>query len=91
MKTPRTCREAYNIYDLYLLSLFTDSQGDPSRNQVGIIGDFRASDYLLEKLGCADPRVGKYNVLRLYHPELEFERVFVFYDSVQNNHYVSAK
>ena len=38
-----------------------------------------ASDYLKNKLGCRDERVGRYNVLRLAHAHFNFERIFVFF------------
>lgn len=48
------------------------------------MADFSASDYLKDKLGCTDVRVGKYNVLRLTHAALDFERIFVFYDTQEH-------
>lgn len=82
--TVKTRRERYNIYDLYLLQIFNSENGEASHLNQGIISDFRSSDYLKDKLGCSDIRIGKYNVLRLFHPQLEFERIFVFYDSNHN-------
>ena len=52
------------------------------KNQ-GITHDFAASDLLRDKLGCIDPRVGNYNVMRLTHSACDFERFFVFYDTCE--------
>lgn len=82
--TAKTKTEKYNIYDLYLLQIFNSENGEASHLNQGIISDFRSSDYLRDKQGCSDIRIGKYNVLRLYHPQLNFERIFVFYDMNHN-------
>jgi len=65
------------MYDMYLLELF---QNEETLQKQGIIGDRQASEYLKE-LGCNDPRVGKYNVLRLTAKDFGFERIFVFFDT----------
>lgn len=75
-------KETYNHFDLFMLQLAgSDSKSKSKSNQEGIKNDLAASDYLKDKLGCKDPRVGKYNVLKLSHPGWDFERIFVFYDT----------
>ena len=71
--------EFYNIIDLYMLNILQD-QGHKALKNQGFDADLDASEYLRVKLGCSDPRVSNYNVLKLTHEALEFERIFVFYD-----------
>ena len=56
----KTVNEAYNLLDLHMCSL------NGIKNS-GIKSDLLASDYLKNKLGCTDSRVGRYNVLRITH------------------------
>ena len=49
----------------------------------GIKSDLLASDYLKNKIGCTDKRVGRYNVLRLSHAPLKFDRFFVFFPHLE--------
>ena len=76
-------KEQYDIYDLHLLQMFRKEE-DLTMKDHGITCDFSASQYLKEKLRCQDPRVGKYNVLRFSNPDLDFERIFVFFDTSKN-------
>jgi hypothetical protein len=71
--------ERYNLLELHMCSL------NNIKNS-GIKADLLASDYLRTKIGCTDPKVGRYNVLRLAHAPLNFERVFVFYPKSEYSH-----
>jgi len=82
-------KEQYDIYDLHLLEMFRKEDDFSMKNQ-GITNDFSASQYLRDKLGCTDPRVGKYNVLRLSNSALDFERLFVFYDTSKHGYKVDG-
>ena len=68
-------KENYN-----LLQLNKMNDGENTIKGQGITYDLSASDYL-KSIGCDDPRVGRHNVLKLTHTALNFERIFVFYDS----------
>lgn len=61
-----------------------------TKNHHGITIDYSASDYLREKIGCRDPRIGKNNVMRLYYPSFDFERIFVFYDIAEGQYQLGA-
>ena len=64
--------EYYNLLDLHMCNLNNVKDS-------GIKSDLLASDYLKNKVGCTDKKIGRYNVLRLSHAPLNFERFFVFF------------
>lgn len=64
--------EYYNLLDLHMCNLNNVKDS-------GIKSDLLASDYLKHKIGCTDKKVGRYNVLRLSHAPLKFDRFFVFF------------
>jgi hypothetical protein len=76
LKRGRVIKEVYNLLQLHCETLLQKHQVFTD----GIKGDYSASTYLKKTLQCQDQRVGTNNVLKITHSELDFQRVFVFYD-----------